>query len=217
MDYFGDESGHFRGLIQGDCKVCVIAVVEGDRIASGKCPKRTVRNISDVSEAKWNDLNPVQKRRLFECFAEQDNIRFGYARFTADMLHSLKNHYKLHQNVDFPPAWDLALAGCAYGELLFELDASDDYRPPNITVDRISSKPQTEKMMQFVDDYVDDATVYLKGSHQSEGVQAADCFAGAIAEDYKSDTNWQSYLDGDMVVEASYNSLLRLEHLLTDE
>lgn len=216
MDYFGDESGHFRGLIQGDCEVCVIAVVEGDQVSCGRCPKKTVRGVEDIPEAKWHDLIEVQKRRLFECFAEQDNIRFGYALFTADMLNNLQNHYKLHQNVKFPPAWDLALAGCAYGEILFDLEARDDYRPPSITVDRISSKRQSEQMMQFVEDYVDEARVFLKGSRQSPGVQAADCFAGAIAEDYKRSTDWLGYLNDEMVVEASYNSLLRLEYLLTE-
>lgn len=64
MEAYGDVSGHFKSLVDGHCEVVVVGVVSGDRIAAGRCPKRTVRSVRNVEEAKWSDLTDVQKRRL---------------------------------------------------------------------------------------------------------------------------------------------------------
>lgn len=215
MQCFGDVSGHFRGLIKGHCDVVVVGVVVGDMVTAGRCPKKTVREVKDIPEAKWNDLKEVQKRRLLECFAENDLLRFGYALFTRDHLHTLKNHYLLHQNVSFPPAWDLALTGYAYGEILFEYDAVDLSRV-TITFDRVASKPQSQAIATHIQQFVSQANPFIKGSRESAGIQAADCFAGAVAEDHKRDTSWLDYLDSDRIVETNHTALVQLENQLSD-
>ena len=216
MDYFGDESGHFRGLLHGDCEVCVIAVVAGARIDCIRCPKKTVRNITDIPEAKWNDLKDHQKRRFFECFAEQDGIEFGYARITQEDLHTMDGYHHIYQNISFPPDWDLALTGYAYGEILFELGARDERRTC-FEFDRISSKKQSEEVLEHVQHFVRDLDqAFYKGSRECPGIQAADCLAGGVAEDYKSDTDWLGYLDTDSVTDCKGLSLLQLENRLTD-
>lgn len=78
-----------------------MAIVGGDQVSCGRCPKKTVRNIQDIDEAKWNNLFDEQKRRLFECLADVDYIEFGYAVFKRDQLHSLENYHYLYQDVSF--------------------------------------------------------------------------------------------------------------------
>jgi hypothetical protein len=210
MDYFGDESGHLRSVLQQEAEVCVIAVVGGDRVSCSRCPKQAVRNVTDIDEAKWNDLLETQKRRLFECFAENDHLQFGYARFTREQLKSVNNDYLLFQDVDLPPAWDLALSGYAYGEILFDMGALDERRSV-FCFDRISSQKQCEAVADHVSEIVPDTKVTYEGSKQVDGIQAADCLAGAVAEDYKRDTDWLGYLDDEDVVQANYMSLAKLE------
>jgi len=211
MDYFGDESGHLKGVLQGDCEVCVIGIVGGDRVSCASCPKKTVRNIDDIPEARWNDLMDHQKRRLFECFADNDYLEFGYAVFDRDRLHTMDNYHYLYDDVCLPPAWDLALAGYAYGEILYEMDA-DQEQIATFTFDRISSKKQSEKVAAHFETFVPGVDPFIKGSRQSPGIQAADCLAGAVAEDIKSDTEWLDYLDDDLITKATYTSLAKLEH-----
>jgi len=214
MDYFGDESGHFKGVLQGNCEVCVVAVVAGDRISCGSCPKKTVRRIDDIPEAKWNDLMEHQKRRLFECFADQDHISFGYATFTQDQLYTLENYHRLHQDVEFPPAWDLALKGYAYGEILYEMGADTE----DISVfefDRVASKKQSEAVVEHIHSFVPGTNVFYKGSRKIAGIQAADCLAGAVSEDLRKGTDWLSHLTDQEVVECSETALIQLENDLT--
>lgn len=210
MDYFGDVSGDLRGLLNGDSEVVVVGIVGGDRISCGRCAKKAVRRVDDIQEAKWNDLTDVQKRRLFECFAEQDRLEFGYVIYDRQRLHSMDEYHYLYQNVSFPPDWDLALTGYAYGELLFEMDVTDDQRS-TFTFDRVASKAQSKAVKNHVEEYVPATNVFIEGSQQSSGIQAADCLAGGVAEDMKRDTDWLDYLDGADVTTASYTSLMKLE------
>jgi len=214
MDYFGDASGHLKGLLTHNCEVYVAAVVAGDKISCGRCPKQAIRRINDLEEAKWSDLLDKQKRRVFECFAENQHLEFGYATFSLDMLQSLSKSHLLYQDVCFPPDWDLALEGWAYGEILMEMGAKHDRRPPVFTFDRVASKKQSEDVADHVHKFVDNVKPFIKGSRQSRGIQAADCLAGAVAEDYKSDTDWLGYLEDDRVVECSATAFIQLEHRL---
>lgn len=216
MDYYGDESGHLKSILTGDCDFCVIGVVAGDGLCCARCPKKTVRRVDDIPEAKWNDLRDHQKRRLFECFSEQEEMRFGFAVFTEEKLHSMENYHLLYENVKLPPAWDLALSGYAYGEILYEMGARDQRRPI-FEFDRVSSKKQSEHIKAHLDTFVPDLSgIFIQGSRQSSGIQAADCFAGGIAEDLKKDTEWLEYLDEEKVTEVSYASLIKLEKDLSD-
>lgn len=213
MDYFGDESGHLKSVLQGNEQVSVMAIVAGDKIACAKCPKKTVRNVTDIDEAKWNDLMDKQKRRLFECFADNDYLTFGYAKFTREQLKSVDNDYLLFQDVEIPPAWDLALAGYAYGEILYEMGAREDDRPL-FRFDRISSQKQSEHVLDHIKHFVPGVQVMYGGSKQIKGIQAADCLAGAVAEDHKKGTAWLDMLNDDNIVECSYLSLAQLESAL---
>jgi len=215
MDFFGDASGDLRGLLNGEDEVYVAAVVAGDRISCGRCAKQAVRRVDDIAEAKWNDLLPKQKRRFFECFADNDHLKFGYAKFTQRQLQSLRLSHLLYQGVTLPPDWDLALEGYAYGELLYEMGADEDRRPIFV-FDRVASKPQCEDVKEHVHHFVEEIKTDYQGSRQVNGIQAADCLAGAVAEDHKSDTDWLTHIDDDRIYERSHMSILQLEQRLEE-
>lgn len=215
MDYFGDASGDLRGLLNGDCPVYVAAVVGGDSDSCARCVNRTVRQVTDLEEAKWNNLFDKRKRRLVECFGEQNQLQFGYALLTREKLHSLDEYHYLYEDASFPPDWDLALEGFAYGEVLFEMGARDGQRS-RFEFDRVASKKQSEAVRDHVETFVPDVNTSFRGSRKSKGIQAADCLAGAVAEDYKSDTQWLSNIDDDRISECSSTALLQLERLLDE-
>lgn len=175
-----------RGVLQGDCEVCVIGVVAGERLDGYRCPKQILRRLTDIPEIKWRDLREPDKRRIFECFAAED-LQFGYASFTQEHLHSMENYHLLYQNVSFPPTWDLALAGYAYGEILYELGA-DEITQSIFECDRISSQNQSQAMIDHIEHFVPSIKTAYKGSRKVPGIQAADCLAGAVAEDKSSGT-----------------------------
>ena len=211
MYYYGDVSGDFRGLLNGHCDVVVVGVVGGDKVDCMRCAKQTVRDVTDIPEAKWNDLTDVQKRRFYECFTEQESVEYGYACFNREMLHSMEEYHLLYQHVCFPPDWDLALTGYAYGEILYEMDATDNQRPPVFDFDRVASNSQSVSVKEHVEEYVPVADIFIKGSRQSPGIQAADCLAGGIAEDKRRGTDWLEYLNTENITEVGYHSLTKLE------
>lgn len=216
MIYFGDVSGDFRGLLRDEVEVCVAAVVGGSRHDCYRCPKKTVRNVQDIPEAKWNDLTRVQKRRFFECLSDHsDALQFGYAAFQKRHLHTLEKYHKLYQDVQFPPAWDLALTGYAYGELLFEMseNSGDD---PEFEFDRVASEPQCEGVVTAVRELVEDATSRYKSSRQVPGIQTADCLAGGVAEQYKGGEPWLDYLSPETVTDCRDMTLIQLENKLSE-
>lgn len=215
MDYFGDASGHLKGLLTGNCDIYVAAVVGGDKMACRRCPKRAVRRVDDLEEAKWKDLLDKQKRRLIECFADNDYLEFGYAAFTRKQLQSLQLSHLLYQDAEFPPAWDLALEGWAYGEILFEMDAPEEQRM-TFTFDRVASQPQSEAVSEHVEDFIATIDPYMVESKGSKAVQAADCLAGAVAEDKTSDANWLDSINDDRIVECSASALVQLEAQLSE-
>lgn len=215
MEAYGDVSGHFRGLLNGSCEVVVVGVAVGDELLAGSCPKKTVRRVDDIPEAKWHSLTDVQKRRFIDCVAEQDRLEFGYATFTRDSLNTLKNHYLLHQNVSFPPDWDLALTGYAYGEVLYEYGAKDE-SVAAFFLDRVASRSQGEAVCNHVKKFVPNINPFLKGSRESSGIQAADCIAGAIAEDSKNGTNWMGAIDSSRLKNCGSAALVQLENDLDD-
>jgi len=83
MDYFGDESGHLESLPTGDCEVWTVVVIAGDKLAASRCAKKPVRNVTDVNEAKWNDLTDIQKRRFIDCVSDLDSLEFAHATIEA--------------------------------------------------------------------------------------------------------------------------------------
>lgn len=193
----------------------VAAVVGGDRIRCGKCAKQAVRRIDDLPEAKWNSLKNTPKRRLIDCLADRQSISLGFARFTQDKLKTLNNYHLLYQDVSFPPDWDLALEGYAYGEILYEMGARDERRPI-FEFDRVSSRRQSESVRNHVEEFVPETNVSFQGSRQNSGIQTADCLAGAVAEDFKSDTEWLSEISDRRITNCSSFSLIQLEQRLSE-
>jgi hypothetical protein len=215
VHYFGDVSGHLRNLLTGECEVCVFGVVGGDTVSAGKCAKHAVRNITDISEAKWNDLTDVQKRRFFDCLRDQDDlVEYGYSIVTRDHLHSMESYHLLYGDADL--TWDLAFTGYVYGEILYEMGAPDERRAI-FTFDRVASKKQSDTIADHLSDFIPDVQVLFEGSRQSHGIQTADCLAGGIAEDEKSTTEWMTQLDDDSVTKGMNSAALaHLEKSLTD-
>jgi hypothetical protein len=215
MECFGDVSGHFKSLIKHNCEVVVVGVVIGDKVAAARCPNKTVRDVTDIKEAKWNDLTDLQKRRMIDCLADNPHLEFGYSLFTAEQLHTLKNHYLLHQDVCFPPDWDLALTGYAYGEIAMDRGVGDE---PRLLyhIDRVASASQTEAVLNHIQQFVEMDQGVIADSARVKGIQAADCFAGAVAEDFKRDTNWLAEFNDSQITEASKTSLIQLENDLVE-
>ncbi|APX98580.1 DUF3800 domain-containing protein [Natronorubrum daqingense] len=211
MQGFGDVSGHFRSLIIGECDVVVVGVVFGDLIQANRCAKQTVRNVQDVEEAKWSDLTETQKRRFIDCLTEHDDTYLGYAKFTRKQLRSLKDQYLLYQDVSFPPDWDLALTGYAYGELLFERGARDENRV-DFVFDHVASQSDSADIATHIEEFVPGCNPKYKSSHSSLGIQTADCFAGAVAEDHKKGTDWLSTFDADRIMTCTETALAQFQN-----
>lgn len=103
MPYYGDISGHFRGLLRDEFETCAVGVVGGPKTDCARCPKRAIRRVQDMNEAKWYDMKFKEKRRFFECFDEYTPpLSYGYAAFSKDDFTRLRNHYKLFEDVNFP-------------------------------------------------------------------------------------------------------------------
>lgn len=210
MQGYGDVSGHFRNLLTGQCDVVVVGVVFGDQIKAGRCARKAVRRVQDIDEAKWRDLTEVQKRRVIECFADND-LEFGCAKFTRERLQRVTDQYLLYQDVCFPPRWDLALTGYAYGEILFEKGARDAKRVI-FTFDQVASNNQSKALANHIQDFVPGAQPIIGSSHQQRGIQSADCFAGAVAEDHNRGTSWIDSIDEARILECSHTTLVQLEN-----
>ncbi|UIP00326.1 hypothetical protein Hbl1158_02855 [Halobaculum sp. CBA1158] len=145
--------------------------------------------------------------------SDNDHLQFGYAKFERGQLLSLNLSHLLYENVDLPPYWNLALEGYAYGEVLHEMGAQNEARS-TFTFDRVNSTNQSEAVKQHISDFVGDVDITYKGSRKEGGIQTADCFAGAVAEDLKRGTDWLSNISDSRITESSYSSLVQLEHRL---
>lgn len=213
MPYYGDISGSFRGLLNGDCETCVVAIVAGSSIDCQRCPKRSVRRVQDLSEARWNELKYVEKRRFFDCLNdERDAFRLGYGSFTQDQLHSIKNYHRLYQG-DAPSGWDILLKAFAYTEVLMEL--ATDAKEVVFYPDQFASTPQQEQLETAIEDRLEYVSATTASSKRKTGIQTADCLAGGIREQLDGGEPWLDYLD--MMPEAEdqrYWALSSFENLL---
>ena len=128
MELFGDESGHLRSILSGECDLFVVAVVGGTPTRCRACPKRAVRSVQDISEAHWCDLTDTQKRRVVDCLTEsRSGLSFGYVAIEPEDIHQLQNHYRLYED-DLEHAWDLCVIGDCYAELILQL--LDEWESP---------------------------------------------------------------------------------------
>lgn len=206
MHAYGDESGHLRSLLTGDDDIFVLAVVAGEEQVCVGCPKRAVRRVTDLQEAKWNDMSAPEKRRVIDCFSEESRgLYLGYIALKAVDLHALPNSYLLHQDRPFEIPWDLAFIAFGYSTLLSEIynDVSADL---SFTFDRLFGRKQSEQISRQLEVECSEIQVQHATSHGTVGIQAADCVAGAVADRYRKDRNW---LDGaDVDVECRTAELL---------
>lgn len=196
MKIYGDESGHLRSLLNGQCDIFVLATVAGDEYDCGSCPKRAVRRITDLEEAKWNDMSENQKRRTIDCFSETDQeLRFAYITLTLEDIQDLSNSYLIHQERAFDIDWDLAVIGHAYAQLLADFSGAIN---PDFIFDRLFKQKQSDQIATVIEQNCTGVGVSHQSSHQVRGIQAADCIAGAISETCQFKHDWLGHLDAEI-------------------
>lgn len=206
MDLFGDESGTLRSVLSGREEICVIAVVGGDQMDCARCPKKAVRRVPDVTEARWSDLMDDQKRRVLDCLQAED-LQFGVCRITPDALNRLTDAYKLHQDC-LSPAWDLVLKGYAYAELVAAIDSGG--QRSRFRFDMVSDRSNAESIVEIVTSETNVDADY-GNSRQIKGIQAADCIAGATADRVRHDEDWIDRIADDRIVDRTDATLERLK------
>lgn len=215
MEFFGDESGHLNSLLDGACDLFVLAVVGGDRIACGRCPKRTVRNVSNLAEAKWSDMTDVQKRRMVDCLCDAGgDLSFCYVAIREADLRRLDGHYLLFQD-RLRSDWDLMVMADAYAEMLSQLAPDSGVGYP-FTFDRMIGKRQSDEVANAITRRLPQFDVRHAGSRQIRGLQAADCFAGAVAESLRGESDWLARFDDSNVTCATEYALIGVENRLHD-
>lgn len=213
MEFFGDESGHLRSLLGGACELFVLAVVGGDLMACSRCPKRAVRNASDLAEAKWSDMTDVQKRRMVDCLRDSD-LSFCYVAIRESDLRDLDDHYLLFQD-RLHLDWDLAVMADAYAEMLAHLAPNSSSCYP-FTFDQMIGKRQSDEVADAITERLPAFDVDHAGSRQVRGLQTADCFAGAVAESLRGESDWLAQLDDANVTCTTEYALISVEKRLHD-
>lgn len=216
MELFGDESGHLRSLLDGDCNLFVISLVAGDPARCRACPKRAVRNVQDISEARWCDLTEIQKRRMIDCLVDCGaDLSYGYVAIEHADLHDLERHYRLYED-DLRYAWDLCIIGDCYAELAGQLidGRASDCR---LTFDRFMSQKMSDRIIEVIHETRSDLVVEHGNSRQVGGIQTADCFAGAVREHLQEDEDWLDSFDDNLVTCGTNYALAGVEHRLFAE
>lgn len=215
MQYFGDESGHFPSMIDGNESVFSVAVVCGNPENVGRCSRRAVRDIRPLSEAKWADMQQLQKRRYCDCVTENaDSIKGAFARITPSDIRSLKQGYRLYNALDlFDIRADEIVIGSLYAALLRELEAEFQSRA-TFTFDKYLEGTPSENIVSVITHFVD-IDVEYEQSTRKKSIQTADCVAGASTEDVKHDTGWIASM-APVIKDASDHGYWMLEEVLKE-
>ncbi len=188
MELFGDESGHLRSLLKGEEDIFVLGVVAGNEECCMRCPKRAVRRVQDIEEARWNDLTDLQRRRLIDCLTDcEPSLSFGYVAIQREDLLDLDRHYRLYED-DLQYAWDLCVIGDCYAELVGQLTSGDNNF--TFTFDRIFSKKMSNRVTEVIQETTRGLSVQHRSSRKTVGIQTADCFAGAVREHLLKGQPW---------------------------
>jgi len=183
---YGDESGQFEDALEnrGPFSLGIVACAES--MDCVRCPKRAVRRATDLTEARWYDMTDTQKRRFIDCLNDLDGkVLVGYAVLThADFDRVRRSHdvYKLHQDALFGNSpTDMCIMGLVYAEILKRMGVEDD--PLNRFVfDRVYSSKQSGFVKSAFENEFHELSTEHANSRKKQGVQAADCVAGAAAE-----------------------------------
>ena len=214
VPYYGDISGSFKGLLSGETEVCVAVIVGGARDDCLRCPKRTVNNVQDISEARWYDLMETQKRRFIDCIREnRDCLMAGYATIRVGDLKRLSTWYKL-----YPPnevqVWPVLVRSFAYFEIFNAI--ADTQERSRFYPDRFHSQPQQKLMEEELSERLPQLEVSASGSRQRQGIQTADCIAGAIREQQIGRNEWESLNDEFLSEDRGDWALNKLEARLSE-
>jgi len=211
MELYGDESGHLRSLLEGNDEIFVLAVVAGDRECCMRCPKRAVRNVTDIEEARWSDLTKTQRRRLVECLVEcEPELSFGYVAIEQSDLHDLEGHYLLYEDA-LKYDWDLCVIADSYTSLVGELVRTE---PAVFTFDRLISKKMSERVTEVMNQTISSLEIRHDDSRKTTGIQTADCFAGAVREDWLRGAGWLDNFED--VTDVTDSALATVEKRLLD-
>lgn len=215
MAYFGDVSGHFRGLLNGHCDVCVVAVVAGDPLNCQRCPKRTMRRVSGQDQARWNELKEVEKRRFFQCLnKEGPSLSIGFGTYKQEQLNSLQSSHMLYLD-DRATDWDIALKALSYTEVLMEM--TEGSQSIDFTADQFASTPQRQTLVDMIENRLNYVSASTASAKQKVGIQTADCVAGGIREQCEGGEPWMDYLDDTKIIpNINHWSLAALQHYLSD-
>lgn len=198
MNVYGDESGHLRNLLNGQCDVFVLAIVAGNEHDCGGCPKRAVRRATDMAEAKWNEMSTNQKRRTLNCFDEADrDLYLGYVTVSREDIEELPHSYRIHQGRAFRIDWDLAVIAHGYARLLGDISKHADSEL-RFTFDRLFKKKQSDEIAALIEEERPGTEISHGSSRQIRGIQAADCLAGAVSEMYRNDQNWFQHFETEL-------------------
>lgn len=215
MPLYGDESGHFRSVLEGEDDVVVVAVVSGPENACIRCPSRTVDRRGELDEAKWSDLNDVEKRRFADCLRDsQDSLKCGFAAFSRDALHRMSYSYRFHEEGKFEYNRDVSAMAWCYCELVSQIVPND--QRDTIVFDQFFHRSQSENLKEMLSQRVNDRiSVEYDTPHGSKGIQSADCIAGAVSEHRRGGYNWLERLDESTVIDATDPVGAHIQHELS--
>ena len=215
MDYFGDESGNFPSVIEGEQSVFSVAVVSGDPVDTSRCSRRAVRDIRPLSEAKWRHLQDLHKRRYVDCLNDHSNdLRGAYAILTDSKIDSVSQSYRLYQaEEELGLRGDEFVIGALYSALLLHLEAAFT-NEATFTFDKYVGSSPSENICSVLEEKVD-LDIRFKQSTKSKSIQTADCVAGAVAEDHKKDTEWTEEFPDSISDQSNYGYWM-IEELLKD-
>lgn len=195
MQYFGDASGTLNQVFSSN-DIFSIAVVGGPPEHVGACPKRLKRKIGALDEIKWYELTGPNRRRILECIDDRDaHIQYAYATFTPRDLLTLEYDYLLFNELGIPIAKDVFIKSVFYSTLLDAVGVSGGNPAPEFYFDQL---PQSEVLKQRLTEERSDIQPRWADSERREGVQAADCVAGAARHDRLKGDDWiERYLSAD--------------------
>lgn len=212
MELYGDESGHLRSLLEGDEDLFVLAVVAGKSEDCMRCPKRAVRDVTDIDEARWSDMTDIQRRRLMDCLADYEpDLSFGYVALEQRDLLRLQNYYRLYED-NLTRDWDLCVIADCYAKLVGELLQIEGNH--TFTFDRLFSKKMSGKIVDEMNNMIPELEIRHDDSRRVTGIQSADCLAGAVRDERLRGGDWLDTFE--RVTDVTEPALTAVEERLLD-
>ncbi len=209
MPAFGDESGHLRNLLTGECPRYSLAVVVSDIHTCRGPAKRLVKRVSNLTEAKWNELNALQKRRFWDNLCGRD-VQVAYLSVDRDRLHSMDPDHLLYRDGLGGFDTDMFTVGVFYAALVNELRLGEQRMGP-LTFDRQIGKRQCDEAASVLKTRAEGVQVAHADSRTEKGIQTADCVAGAVSEHHDEGEAWLGDTGSVSVVDGTDYAMASLE------